>query len=374
MKYFIQTFGCQMNVADSEEISRALVLKGFEPAPSLDDAELAVINTCTVRQHAEDKALSFLGRMSSWKQAGQGRILVFAGCAAERLKDEIKKRFSHIDLIVSAKDIEYFGEIVEGEIEGNRDSEGRKGAVPIAHRTSFVTIMRGCNRTCSFCIVPGVRGKEKYRSPEEILAEIKEKISYTTHITLLGQTVNSYRFPPFDFADLLKEVDNVSGLGSFDFMSPHPIYVTDRVIEILAQLNKWNKCLHLPVQSGSDKILMKMRRGYTRQRYLELISRVRAAMPDVKISTDFIVGFPGEDENDFSLTLSLAEETGFNQAFCFKYSSRPGTEAGNWEDDVPQKTKEERLGRLLNTVKSGSRDLANISNSLEAVKCDFSVH
>ncbi|OGR82024.1 MAG: tRNA (N6-isopentenyl adenosine(37)-C2)-methylthiotransferase MiaB [Elusimicrobia bacterium RIFCSPHIGHO2_01_FULL_64_10] len=366
MKVFIHTYGCQMNVADSQEMGRHFSGMGFEHARARAEADVMVLNTCTVRQHAEDKALSAIGRLKGWKRDREGRVLVVAGCAAERLETTLKRRFPHVDLVIGAKDMDRFGEIVGGYLRsragdfdwfeesgsGFMDSargEGGTFRLGGSDDTSFVTIMRGCNYSCSYCIVPAVRGRESYRTPGSILAEVREGAARGLgRVMLLGQTVNSYP----DFSDLLDEVRRVPGVAEILFMSPHPHYLNDKMIRTLASSPIFSDEIHLPVQSGSDRILRAMKRNYTRGEYLSKIERLRSAKPGLVLGTDFIVGFPGETEEDFLRTLSLWDEAGFDRAYCFKYSHRPGTEAAGSADSVTDEVKEERLSRLLARIES----------------------
>jgi len=362
MKYHVVTFGCQMNVADSNEMSARLEARGMASTPEIEEADLVLINTCTVRQQAENRALSLLGRLKEWKKAREGRLIVLTGCAAERIKNEVSWRIPQVDLTVGAKDIERFGERLD-ELLGERfdwvseteeafDSKVVGSGDPI----SYVTIMRGCNYTCSYCIVPSVRGKEVYRPPETILAEVRAGVETgAKEVLLLGQTVNSYSYNDRGFAELLQQVDAVPGLQRIRYMSPHPHYMDRPTIERMAGLSTVCEHVHLPVQSGSDRLLKEMRRNYTRAWYLEAVNYLRKKIPGVSITTDVIVGFPGETEKDFEQTLGLVEEAGFDSAYCFKYSPRPGTRAAALADDVPTPLKEERLARVFEKMEAQSR-------------------
>lgn len=368
MKLHVISFGCQMNVADSEEMSRPLLDRGFQTTSELEEADAILINTCTVRQHAEDRALSQIGRLKTWKAERPDRILIIAGCAAERLKADLYRRFPYVDLVAGAKSIEQFPEILEEALKEKfnwqRDNDNSwpgafettanpQSSIPSPQSpvTSFVTIMRGCNYTCTYCIVPSVRGREIYRPPQTILQEVREKVAQgAKEVMLLGQTVNSYRNQAVDFADLLRLVNAVEGLERIRFMSPHPFYLNERMISAMAECEKVCSHLHLPVQSGSDGILKSMRRNYTRSMFLSRISALRAAVPGIALTTDIIVGFPQETEEDFRQTLSLFEEADFDSAFCFKFSPREGTEAAQMPGEPSNEVKEERLQRLLELV------------------------
>ncbi len=387
LKLYVETYGCQMNVADSEEMSADLIKRGFAPTADKEDADVVLLNTCTVRQHAEQRALSFIGRLKDWKRKRPGRKVIVAGCAAERLKKNLKTRFPQVDLVAGAKSIDQIPEIFnaffdapkpapeeqssargfswfdESEAtfgQGDLRADGEPLVLGNSDTTAFVTIMRGCNYSCSYCIVPAVRGREAYRPPEKILFEIRQKIEAgAKDLMLLGQTVNSYWYrreettgasTMVDFASLLLEVSKISGLEKIRFMSPHPHYMSDKLIETLGRIPQVSPEIHLPVQSGSNPILQAMKRNYSREEYLEIARKLRSAIPQLALSTDFIVGFPGETEEDFEATLALAEEVRFSLAYCFKYSPRAGTESAKGDDSVSSGVKEERLARLIQKV------------------------
>ena len=357
MKYYVRTYGCQMNVADSNEMGRHLQARGITQTEDADDATVLLVNTCTVRQHAEDRAFSEIGRLKKWKAQKPGRRVVVTGCAAERTKEYLEDRFPHIDLVVGAKSIEDFNTLVEGLLERRPEAEDLDYATPSTsdNVSAFVTIMRGCNYSCTYCIVPYVRGRESYHPMEQVLGEVRDRVREgAREITLLGQTVNSYhrdgnRGKGTDFADLLEAVGAVEGVERVRFISPHPYYMTDRVIQAMADVPEVCEALHLPVQSGSTTMLKKMQRNYTREGYLELIRKLRQAMPGMTISTDLIVGFPGESEADFRETLSLVREVGFDFGFVFKYSARAGTPAAELEG-FPEELIEERHEECLELV------------------------
>jgi tRNA-2-methylthio-N6-dimethylallyladenosine synthase len=296
MKYYVRTYGCQMNVADSDEMGRHLEARGAIATEDPDDAQIYLVNTCTVRQHAEDRALSEIGRLRRWKEEAPGRKVVITGCAAERTQDFLERRFPYIDLVVGAKSIENFSASVDGLLDGlfasrpsgmraNDESLDYASGAPNANVSAFVTIMRGCNYSCTYCIVPSVRGRESYRPMDEVLAEVRERVEDgVSDITLLGQTVNSYHRDGkggknSDFADLLEAVGAVDGVRRIRFISPHPFYMTDRVIEAMAAVPAVCEGLHLPVQSGSNTMLRAMLRNYTRESYSELVGKLRQAMP-----------------------------------------------------------------------------------------------
>ncbi|HOW28268.1 MAG TPA: tRNA (N6-isopentenyl adenosine(37)-C2)-methylthiotransferase MiaB [Elusimicrobiota bacterium] len=355
MKYFVNTFGCQMNMADSEEMGRHLAERGFTQTTAASDADWILVNTCTVRQHAENRAASYLGRLRPWREKHPHRRLIVTGCAAQRLQKKLRTKFSHVDLVVGARDIDLFPKKIDSLLAGPEERNlARSTGIPADSKTTgFVTIMRGCNYACSYCIVPSVRGREISRAPREILDEIRLKASRgIREFMLLGQTVNSYRFTESrgavtDFAELLRAIDREPGVERLRFMSPHPSHVTDRMIRAMAECRTVCEHLHLPVQSGSDAVLKRMRRGYTSRSIIELTDRLRKAIPSLSITTDVLVGFPGETEEDFEETLRLLDAMGLDGAYCFKYSARPGTPAAEENDPVPAETIEDRHARVL---------------------------
>ncbi len=381
--FYVETFGCQMNVADSEEMSAELLRRGFAPTSDKEDADVVLLNTCTVRQHAEQRALSFIGRLKDWKSKRPGRAVIVAGCAAERLKKNLKTRFPQVDLVAGAKSIEQFPDLLESFFaarpsapeaqksprydwfkesesafgQGDLRSEGPPMVLGHPEDTAFVTIMRGCNYSCSYCIVPAVRGREIYRPADTIVSEVRRKAEAGARkLMLLGQTVNSYWHRKesadggtemIDFAALLRRVSQIPGIEEIRFMSPHPHYMSEALVRTLGEIPQISNEIHLPVQSGSNPILAAMKRNYSREEYAAIAKNLREAVPNLALSTDFIVGFPGETEDDFAETLSLAEEINFSMAYCFKYSPRAGTESAKRPDDVPEELKEARLARLL---------------------------
>jgi len=360
----VVALGCQMSVADGGELARPLIERGLRPVASLGEADVLVLNTCTVRQHAEDKAVSMIGRLKTWKDDDPERVLIVAGCAAERLGGLLLSRFPHIDLVVGAKSLDDYPRLVEEALAHRFDHPGetREGFHgEAAPNTPFgwaspvvaqVTIMRGCNYSCAYCIVPQVRGRESYRAPGTILADVGAKAAVgAREIVLLGQTVNSWHGRDeagraWRFADLLRAVAAVPGVLRVRFESPHPHFVDDELIEALATTPGLCGHLHLPLQSGSDRLLKRMRRNYTAASFLEKVARLKAALPSIEVSTDIIVGLPSETGDDFARTLEAVESLRPAWAYTFKYSPREGTQAAGWPDDVPVDVKEERLARL----------------------------
>ncbi len=355
----IITFGCQMNEADSEDIGAAFRRRGYELTDDLKKADAVVVNTCTVRQRAEDKAISQIGRLRKWKLARPEGKLFIVGCAAQKLGGkEIKNRFPFVDEVVGAKAIEKFEDSLIAQLGPSPESETTHQNLFRSPQTAYVTIMRGCSLKCSYCIVPAVRGPAVFLSADTILKDAAAKLKAgAKEIVLLGQTVNSWRHGNAAFSELLKEVLALPGLQRLRFMSPHPVYFEDDFTALLAREKKLARYMHLPVQSGSDRVLKLMRRGYTRSQYLALLARLRSAAPDLAVSTDFIVGYPGETVEDFGDTLSLVEEGRFIMAYCFKYS--PRSDKPEMAATISGLEMETRLGKLLEAVKNNSRVILN---------------
>jgi tRNA-2-methylthio-N6-dimethylallyladenosine synthase len=359
--------------------------RGFIATANPQEADAILMNTCTVRDQAEHRAQSNLGRLREWKAEDPNRVLIVAGCAASLWGRSIQKRYPYIDLVAPATQIEKFPDIGAAVLKDrwNEQAEnaigfsGIRGQGPGINdqppadsgprpadfnlfgngQTAYVTIMRGCNYNCSYCIVPQVRGREVYRSPEEILNQVQSKVSEgLEEVMLLGQTVNSYywKMPDgtsWDFADLLRAVNCVEGVKRLRFMSPHPRHMRDRVIQAMRESTAVCRHIHLPLQSGSTSLLQRMNRLYTRADYLAIIQKLRDAMPGIMITTDIIVGFPGETDDEFHDTLSIMEEAAFDGLFAFKFSPRPDTVAGALPDDVTAELKEKRLQTVLDLNK-----------------------
>lgn len=358
MRFFIQTFGCQMNVYDSGLIEQGLESKGYFPAKSAKDADLIIINTCAVRGHAEERALSAIGELKKLKQDNPNVIIVLAGCLAQHYQKKIFKKFSQIDLVLGTDQIIDLPVLLDDVLASHRKTvavERKKFSAKlkgIGAKHSFVTIIRGCDNACAYCIVPSVRGPAVSRPKEEIIAEIEDlAASGTKEITLLGQNVNAYRQDGGSFSSLLSLIEQIAGIEKIGFVTNHPKDMIREIIETIAGMEKFSGSLHLPVQSGSDRVLEKMNRGYTRKHYLQLIKTIRQFLPNCRITTDIIVGFPGETETDFKQTLSLVEEIKFAAAYTFKYSLRPGTVSSRLENNIPLEVKKERLAVLNKRIK-----------------------
>ena len=361
-RYHIETFGCQMNFHDSERMAGLLEAAGFEPASGPADADVVVLNTCTVREKAEDKVLSRIGELrSDAGPGGQSPVIAVAGCLAQQDGARMFRRARAVDVVVGTRAERRLPLLVDEAIRTRSRQidinpyDDVSFPLGMARRAdpvkAYVTIIEGCNDYCAFCVVPQTRGHERMRPKSEILAEVQEAVQGgRTEIHLLGQIVNHYQAPDdpeCDFAGLLEAVDGVAGIRRIRFASPHPRHVTPRLIGAVRDLPHVCKHLHLPVQSGSTRILSAMRRRHGREEFLDLVRDVKATVPQVQLSTDMIVGFPGETLEDFADTMSLVETVGFHSMFSFKYSERPGTLAEKrLPDDVAEEEKDRRLTAL----------------------------
>ncbi|NMM62687.1 tRNA (N6-isopentenyl adenosine(37)-C2)-methylthiotransferase MiaB [Clostridium sp. P21] len=368
--FFIETWGCQMNEEDSEKLSGMLKKIGYERTQVKEDSDLIIFNTCCVRENAELKVYGNLGALKKLKDKKPDLIIAICGCMMQQegMAKDIVKRFPFVDIIFGTHNAYKFPEYLnrvkqEGKsiIEIQNKEDGIVEGLPIDRKSdvkAFVTIMYGCNNFCTYCIVPFVRGRERSRRPEDIENEIKDLISKGyKEITLLGQNVNSYGKdlePKLSFADLLKRINEIEGLQRIKFMTPHPKDFTQDVLDAIAQCDNVCEQVHLPVQSGSSRILKKMNRHYTKEQYLDLVRRIRETIPDVSITTDIIVGFPGETEEDFEETLSLAREVQYDSAFTFIYSRRKGTPADEMEEQIDEDVKHERFNRLVEIINASS--------------------
>lgn len=357
MRLHTITLGCQMSVADGDEMTRALTTLGARREPDLERADAVLLTTCTVRQHAEDRAVSLIGRLRKWKRRRKGRFIAVAGCAAERLGGSIRARFPYVDLVLGARSLESNRRALETALAGRLAAGRRSARRAAAHVVARVSVMRGCDFACAYCVVPSVRGRAAHRPIDGVLSDIRERIAEgAREIQLLGQTVNGYRAPEGgDFADLLRAAASVDGVERIRFTSPHPLFLNARMMRAMAELPQVCPHLHLPAQSGSDRTLKAMRRGYTSKKYLAKVAETRRLIPDLALTSDLIVGFPGETDSDFERTLRLVEEADFCGAYCAKYSPRPGTPAAALKDSVPDAAKKERLARLLDAVGSRTR-------------------
>ncbi len=353
--FFIQTFGCQMNVNDSERVSGLLRSRGMEPAESADQADLVFLNTCAVREKATAKFRHALGRLRRLKAGRPELRIAVGGCVPQLEGETVVARAKHVDVLVGTHTLHRILELIEaaaanGTTAVDLDRKADAFAIPgeiAAHGNpvrAYVTVMEGCNHVCSFCVVPRTRGPEVNRPPEDVVREVEAAVRRGfREVMLLGQTVNAYRHGATDFAGLLERVNEVPGLERLRFTTSHPEHVDDRMTVALRDLPRVCPYLHLPFQSGCDRVLASMRRGYTRQGYLDTVARLRDRVPDLALSTDVIVGYPGETAAEFEDTLTVLERVGFDSLFAFSYSPRPGTTALRLADDVPEAEKRRRL-------------------------------
>ncbi|MCD6320474.1 MAG: tRNA (N6-isopentenyl adenosine(37)-C2)-methylthiotransferase MiaB [Candidatus Desulfofervidaceae bacterium] len=366
-RFFIQTYGCQMNVHDTEYMASLLEKAGYVQTRFPQEADIYLINTCAVRQKAEEKVYSLLGRLKFLKRKRPNLIIGVGGCVAQKEAERIMAKMPHVDLVFGTHQIyrllEFIEKIREKKericcIDFNYELEPPCDLFPIPRESSvraYITIMQGCNNFCTYCIVPYVRGREVSRKSEQILAEAQRLIDRgVKEIILLGQNVNSYgqdRTDEISFPELLRRLDKLPGLKRLRFITSHPKDISPELIQAFGELETLCEQIHLPVQSGSDRILKRMGRKYTRSDYLRKIEALRKVCPNIAITTDLIVGFPGETDADFRQTLSLLEEVQFDAIFAFKYSDRPPAKAVSFPDKIDEKTKAERLTEVLNLQK-----------------------
>ena len=373
-RYAVQTFGCQMNVHDSRRIEEVLEADGYQPAEGPSDADVIVLNTCSVREKAEQKLRSMVGTYKGLKALRPDLVIVVAGCVAQQEGEKLLRRVPHLDVVIGPDNIVELPALIEQLRDGapplartvfDTDAPSWLVAKPrTAERevTSFVTTMKGCDERCTYCIVPYTRGPERYRPAREIVDEVARLVAGgVREITLLGQTVNSWHSHgagegESEFPWLLREIAGaVPELARLRYTSPHPRHLTEELIAAHAELSVLPRHLHLPVQSGSDRMLKRMLRRYTMADYLRRVQALQARVPGLTLSTDMIVGFPGETDEDFEATLRLVREAGFVSLFGFKYSPRPYTPSLKLEDDVPETVKDERLQRLFAACEQNQR-------------------
>jgi tRNA-2-methylthio-N6-dimethylallyladenosine synthase len=371
-RYHVRTYGCQMNLHDSEKVENLLHHAGWRPADGIDDAELLLINTCSIREKAEHRLASDLGALRAWCSAKPGRVLGVGGCVAQQEGDALLRRFAHLDFVFGTHNLRLVPELVEAAAAGERHAETGESRslerfdLPERHPAfrghapgrAWLTVMEGCDLFCSFCIVPRTRGREISRPAAAILDEARTLAEGgALELTLLGQTVNAYgrhdarrgrsaEAGSVPFAELLERLDAIPGVARLRYTSPHPMFFDERLVRAHALLPTLQPHVHLPLQSGSDRILERMRRRYDSAHYLRLVEQLRAARPDVALTTDLIVGFPGESRADFEATLRVVREAGFVDSYAFKYSPRPGTAATELPDRVPAEEAQERLEEL----------------------------
>ena len=375
MKYFIHTYGCQMNVHDSEKIAGIMEGLGYESCSSAQDADAVIFNTCCIRETVEQKIYGHIGELKKVKRAKPNMIVAVCGCMSQQagVAEKIKESYPFVDIVLGTSNLDLLREAVlsaqNKKHSFNVDFRQYNEEDFAQSRTSFpnawVNINYGCNNFCTYCIVPYVRGRERSRRTSDIMAEVKSLLAQGyKEITLLGQNVNSYGHDlPYgeSFASLLKEIGELDGKFRLRFMTSHPKDLSDEVIDAVAAYPNICNNIHLPVQSGSTEILRRMNRRYTRDDYLSLVQRIRAKLPDVGITTDIMVGFPGETEKDFEDTLDLVKQARYSSAFCFIYSRRKGTPAYSMDNQIPYAVKRDRITRLLacqnEVTKEISRDM-----------------
>lgn len=368
-----QTFGCQMNARDSEKLSGILEQIGYVEEPDEEKADFVIYNTCTVRENANQRVYGRLGQLNRVKKKNPHMLIGLCGCMMQEpeVVEKLKKSYRFVDLIFGTHNIFKFAELIVTRMESKRmvidiwkDTDKIVEDLPSERKYSFksgVNIMFGCNNFCSYCIVPYVRGRERSRRPEEIIKEIQKLAADgVVEIMLLGQNVNSYGKNldnPMTFAQLLEEVEKIDGIERIRFMTSHPKDLSDELIEVMARSEKICRHLHLPLQSGSSRILKVMNRRYTKEQYLDLAERIKKAVPGISLTTDIIVGFPGETDEDFEETMDVVRRVGFDSAFTFIYSKRTGTPAAAMEDQVPEAIVKERFDRLLKEVQDISAEV-----------------
>jgi len=372
-KYIITTYGCQMNEHDSETLSGILENMGYTATSNKEEANLIIYNTCCVRENAELKVYGNLGALKNLKKNKDDLIIAVCGCMMQQpqVVKEIKKKYRHVDLVFGTHNLYRFPELLLKSIESesmfieiwDQERDIVEG-LPINRKyglKAFVNIMYGCNNFCTYCIVPYTRGRERSRELDDIVREATDLAKNgTKEITLLGQNVNSYGKTlekSTDFADLLRELNKIDGIERIRFMTSHPKDLSDRLIDAMAECDKVCEHFHLPLQSGSDRLLKIMNRNYTKEKYLSLVKKLRDKMPNIGLSTDIIVGFPGETEEDFEYTLDIVQDARYDSAYTYLYSIREGTPAAEMNEQIDEKTKQERFNRLLDKVNEVSAEI-----------------
>ncbi|MEO8092302.1 MAG: tRNA (N6-isopentenyl adenosine(37)-C2)-methylthiotransferase MiaB [bacterium] len=379
--FHVTTFGCQMNEHDSERMKGMLTSLGYAECAQRADADLILFNTCSIRESADTRFVAHLGEAKRLKSEDPGRVVGVGGCWAQSVREEVFDRFPFVDVAFGPGQIHRLAEFLTSDsltAQGFFEFEDFSGHLPAKRAREFqgwVQISQGCNCACSYCIVPSTRGREESRPPGELVAEVSRLAADgVREVTLLGQNVNSYGrdLPPdsrISFAELLAGVDAVDGIERIRYTSPHPKDMREDVIRAHAELPALCEHIHLPLQSGSSAVLKRMRRTYNRRRYLDRVSLIREHVPDCALTTDIIVGFPGETEDDFAETLEVVDEVAYDGAFTFVFSPRRGTEAAGRPDQLPHAVKTERMGRLVELVQGHARERAQrfVGRTLEAL-------
>ncbi len=352
LQFYIKTFGCQMNKKDSNVIAAILTEHGYVEIFDREAADVLIVNTCSVRKHAEQRALGYIAGLKHWKHTQ--RVIAVVGCMAKRLAHDITKQFPFVDIILGPDSYRRIAGFIEDVRHGTRiletelTDETYCGIYAASRKvTDFVSIMRGCDNYCSYCIVPYVRGRARSRRPEDIVQEVENLVRHgVKDITLLGQNVNEYRFDNMGFAGLLKRVAIIPGVFRLRFLTSHPKDLVQEIIDVVKECDTVCEWFHIPVQSGSNRILHLMNRRYTREQYLELVTRIRQAMPHATVTTDLIAGFPGETEDEFSETLDLMGTVRFDDAYLYRYSVRQGTQASQYPS-LPEHVIQRRLQEMI---------------------------
>ena len=368
-RYHVTTFGCQMNEHDSERMQGMLESLGYEQVAERDEADLILFNTCSIREAADNRFIAHLGQAKRLKSEDPSRVIGVGGCWAQSVKDEVFERFPFVDVAFGPGQIARLAEFLTSDsigAQGYFEFEDFAGHLPMRREREFqawLQISQGCNCRCSYCIVPSTRGREQSRDPDELVSEVEALArDGVRELTLLGQNVNSYGRDlgkrRTSFAELLAKLDSIEGIERIRYTSPHPKDMREDVIRAHAELGSVCEHVHLPLQSGSSPILKAMRRTYNRERYLDRVALIREHLPDCALTTDIIVGFPGETEADFERTLEVVDEVGYDSAFTFVFSPRRGTEAANLPEQVPHVVKKERMGRLVELVQRRARERA----------------
>jgi tRNA-2-methylthio-N6-dimethylallyladenosine synthase len=380
-RFHVTTFGCQMNEHDSERMKGMLESLGYEESSSREEADLILFNTCSIRENADNRFVAHLGEAKRLKSEDPGRIVGVGGCWAQSVKEEVFRRFPFVDVAFGPGQIHRLAEFLNSDsisAQGYFEFEDFSGDLPARRERPFqawLQISQGCNCVCSYCIVPSTRGREQSRRPSELIEEVRSLAADgVREVTLLGQNVNSYGrdLPPDErimFSDLLGLVDSVDGIERLRYTSPHPKDMKEDVIEAHATLPSLCEHIHLPLQSGSTRILKAMRRTYSRERYLERVEMIRDRLPDCSITTDIIVGFPGETDRDFEETMEVVDAVAYDSAFTFVYSPRRGTEAADMEGQIPHSVKKERMAVLVDLVQARAAERASrfVGRSLEVL-------
>ena len=384
LTFCVVTFGCQMNARDSEKLAGILEQIGYREEADEGKADFVIYNTCTVRENANQRVYGRLGQLNRVKKKNPHMLIGLCGCMMQEpeVVEKLKKSSRFVDLIFGTHNLYKFAELIATRLESGRmvidiwkDTDKIVEDLPAERKYSFksgVNIMFGCNNFCSYCIVPYVRGRERSRNPHDIIREIEELVADgVVEVMLLGQNVNSYGKnleQPMSFAQLLREIEKIDGLKRIRFMTSHPKDLSDELIEVMGSSEKICRHLHLPIQSGSSRILEKMNRRYTKEHYLELVEKIRSSVPDISLTTDIIVGFPGETEEDFQETLDVVRKVRYDSAFTFIYSKRTGTPAAIMEDQVPESVVKDRFDRLLKEVQSISGEVCSVyTNTIQDV-------